>query len=70
MVRQMYEAETPHQLDELVKENNISFIVVDRNNRISSEYQVNEDNIKEHMKVSMKRGMVNLSLQSTIRLKS
>ena len=46
MVRQMYEAETPHQLDELVKENNISFIVVDRNNRISSEYQVNEDNIK------------------------
>ena len=46
MVKQMYEASTPEELDQLVKANNIRFIIVDRDNRISSSYDLNEENIK------------------------
>lgn len=45
MVRRMYEADTPEELDRLVKENNISFIVIDYSNRTSREYELNEYNI-------------------------
>lgn len=46
MVRRMYEASSPGELNELVKENNIRFIVVEYANRISTDYMLNEDNIK------------------------
>ncbi|MBH1939703.1 hypothetical protein I5677_02195 [Mobilitalea sibirica] len=46
MVRRMYEADTPQQLEELVKKNNIRFIVIDRDNRESLEYSLNEKNIR------------------------
>ena len=45
MVRRMYQAETPRELMELVKENNIRFIVVEWQNRIADDYIVNEENI-------------------------
>ncbi|MDD3173645.1 MAG: hypothetical protein PHF63_08300 [Herbinix sp.] len=45
-VKLMYEAQTPTQLDALVKKNNIRFIIVDHDNRTSDSYIVNEDNIK------------------------
>lgn len=45
-VKQMYEAASFGELDALVKENNIRFIVVDVNNRQSEDYSVNEDNIE------------------------
>lgn len=41
----MYEADTPDELEELVKKNNIRFIIVDRDNRNSDYYTVNEENI-------------------------
>ena len=46
MVRKMYEASTPTELINLVNENKISFIIVDYYNRISNEYNLNEDNIR------------------------
>ncbi len=46
MVRKMYEADSFWELDNLVEENNISFIVVDYGNRISMDYDLNEDNIR------------------------
>lgn len=45
LVKEMYEAGTKEELISLVKENNIRFIVVDFDNRNSSEYTVNEENI-------------------------
>ncbi|TAH75138.1 MAG: hypothetical protein EWM47_00230 [Anaerolineaceae bacterium] len=47
MVRLMYEAASPTELDKLVKDNNISFIIIDYGNRTSMEYHLNEDNIRE-----------------------
>jgi hypothetical protein len=46
MVRRMYSAETPEELKSLVKENNIRFIVVGNENRVSTEYLLNEENIR------------------------
>lgn len=46
MVKRMYETKTPEELDMLVKENNIRFIVVEQANRESPEYDLNEDNIR------------------------
>lgn len=46
MVRRMFEAQTPEELDELVKENNISFIIIDSVSRESDDYILNEDNIR------------------------
>ncbi|MDF2538227.1 MAG: putative rane protein [Herbinix sp.] len=46
MVKSMYEAKSPPQLDYLVKENNIRYIIVDKDNRDSNLYVVNEDNIE------------------------
>jgi hypothetical protein len=45
-VKKMYEAESFGELDALVKENNIRFIVVDPSNRQSEDYVVNEANIE------------------------
>lgn len=45
-VKQMYEAVTPKELNKLVKENRIRFIILDQDNRESTDYVVNEDNIK------------------------
>lgn len=45
MLRKMYEASTPEELDALVKENNIRFIVVEYANRVSDVYDINEENI-------------------------
>lgn len=47
MVQRMYEADSPKELDYLVKENDIRFIVVDYSNRSSSAYEINEANIRE-----------------------
>jgi len=44
-VIEMYEATTPEKLDALVKENKIRFIIVDKDNRESTDYVVNEANI-------------------------
>lgn len=46
-VKRMYEAATPEELIRLTKENKIRFIVVDRDNRSSQDYVVNEDNIRK-----------------------
>lgn len=46
-VRRMYEARTPQKLTELAGENNIRYIVVDHDNRISNDYIVNEENISK-----------------------
>jgi hypothetical protein len=45
-VRKMYEAETPGELDTLVRENHIRFIIVDWDNRNSDAYRLNEENIR------------------------
>lgn len=46
MVKKMYEAQTPEKLMALIKENRIRFIIVDRDNRESTDYVVNEANIR------------------------
>lgn len=46
-VKLMYEANTPEELNALVKKNNIRFIIVDHDSRTSDSYTVNEANIKE-----------------------
>lgn len=45
MVKRMYEAKTPLELNKLIEDNKIRFIIVDRENRISDKYVVNEENI-------------------------
>ena len=45
-VKLMYEEDSPEELDTLVKANHIRFIIVDRDNRTSEDYTVNEENIK------------------------
>lgn len=42
-VRLMYEAGTPQELAGLVRENNIRYIIVDHDNRMSADYEVRED---------------------------
>jgi hypothetical protein len=44
-VKLMYEADTSSELEELVKDNLIRYIIVDRDNRESTDYIVNESNI-------------------------
>lgn len=46
MVGKMYEAASPEELDKLIEENDISFIVIDYDNRNSMYYNLNEDNIR------------------------
>lgn len=45
-VKQMYEAATPAELMKLIRENGIRYIVIDRDNRESTDYTVNEENIQ------------------------
>lgn len=44
-VKEMYEASTPEELEGLVLENGIRFIIIDNENRKSKDYQVNEETI-------------------------
>ena len=46
IVREMYEADSPEQLRTLAEQNNIRFIIVDYDNRVSMEYEVREDIIE------------------------
>lgn len=46
MVSKMYEVNSSTELNDLVKENNIRYIIIDYGNRISGEYILNEDNIR------------------------
>ncbi len=46
MVHSMYSASSPEELDRLVKENKIRFIIVGPENRESTEYELNEENIR------------------------
>ncbi len=45
-VKRMYEAASPEELDYLIQENNIRYIIVDHDCRTSSEYDVREDIIE------------------------
>jgi hypothetical protein len=45
-VKQMYEADTSEELNNLVKANHIRFIIIDRENRSSEEYELNENTIQ------------------------
>lgn len=44
-VNLMYEADTPEKLKELIEKNNIRFIIIDNDNRLSEAYELNEENI-------------------------
>ncbi len=44
-VKAMYQADSPEELDRMVRKNNIRYIIVDRHNRDSQDYQSNEKNI-------------------------
>ncbi len=44
-VIKMYSADSPWKLDALIKKHDIRYIVVDRDNRTSTDYKVNEENI-------------------------
>ncbi len=46
MIRRMYEADTPEELDRLVRENGIRYIVVGIENRESTDYILREENIR------------------------
>ena len=56
MVKLMYEAKTPDQLDYYVKQNNIRYIIVDYDNRVSGNYSLNENNIKATYECVYKKG--------------
>ena len=45
-VKQMYQADSVEELDQLIKENNIRYIIIDHDCRTSSEYAVREDVIE------------------------
>ncbi|MFT4143584.1 MAG: hypothetical protein QM644_03935 [Mobilitalea sp.] len=55
-VAKMYEASTPEELDQLCKENKIRYIIVDRDNRESELYTVNEQNISSTYQWVYKEG--------------
>ncbi len=46
-VARMYEAATKEELKGLVEENKIRFIIVDHENRVSTDYMLNEDTIRQ-----------------------
>ena len=45
-VKEMFEADSPELLMNLIDENNIRFIIVDRDCRYNESYVVNEENIQ------------------------
>jgi hypothetical protein len=55
-VKRMYEADTPEELRALVKMNHIRYIIVDKDNRISESYRLNEENIKNTFECVYKDG--------------
>lgn len=56
-VKLMYEADSPKELDGLVEKNKISYIIVDNENRITENYKLNEENIKNTYKCVYEEGM-------------
>lgn len=55
-VKEMYEADTPELLQQLITQNDIQFIIVDKDCRESELYQVNEANIQETYQAVYKEG--------------
>lgn len=55
-VKLMYEADSPKKLEELVEKNKINYIIVDYENRITENYNMNEDNIKNAYKCVYEEG--------------
>jgi hypothetical protein len=45
-VKEMYEATSPSELDTRINDNQIRFIIVDHDNRVSQDYMINEKNIR------------------------
>ncbi|BCJ95472.1 hypothetical protein acsn021_30410 [Anaerocolumna cellulosilytica] len=68
-VRLMYEASTSEELVNLVKINNIRYIVVDLDNRYSDAYVINEENISNTFTCVYEEGMgnQNISIYDTTR---
>lgn len=67
-VREMYMADTSEQLDSLIKEENIRYIVIDDDVRNSSEYEVNEENIRATYQCVFSEGTTDI-YDTTIRLR-
>jgi hypothetical protein len=55
-VKLMYEADDPSELKSLVNQNNIRFIIIDHDNRISEGYELNEENIRNTYAVVYQEG--------------
>lgn len=55
-VKKMYEAQSPSELVSLIEQNQIRFIVVDRDNRVSTDYILNEDTIKATYELVYREG--------------
>ncbi len=72
MVRRMYSADSPEELDRLVKENGIRFIVVGIENRESTEYELNEENIRSTYECikEVGEGEWKLSIYDTLKLRN
>ena len=56
MVRKMYEASSVEKLDDMIKENNIRYIIIDFDCRTSSEYDVREDIIEKAYETVFEHG--------------
>ncbi|MDI9510257.1 MAG: hypothetical protein GX319_05220 [Clostridiales bacterium] len=56
MVARMYEAKTPRELHDLVMKNKIRYIIVDYGNRVSMDYDLNEENIRATYKCVYETG--------------
>ena len=46
LVKEMYEAQSPSELDIRIRDNQIRYIIVDHDNRVSQDYRINEENIR------------------------
>lgn len=55
-VKLMYEADSPKELEELVEKNKITYIIIDNENRITENYNINEENIKNTYKCVYEEG--------------
>jgi len=55
-VRKMYEASSVEKLDDMIKENNIRYIIIDFDCRTSSEYDVREDIIEKAYETVFEHG--------------
>ncbi|MHB8129303.1 MAG: hypothetical protein ACYDEX_09920, partial [Mobilitalea sp.] len=55
-VKEMYEAQSPSELDTRISDNQIRYIIVDHDNRVSQDYMINEDNIRATYKSVYQEG--------------